>query len=520
MFLRRICQAIARCRATTYHPAYCPPRYRGRSFLPQVTLEFTEAFVRDKNIQYDDGQEKALGDLWDELLKRNPRIRLRPLYRGATGKAREGFEKFIHWVESRQPGVYKAPNFFAYFQIVGPSGTDFAGIAKRLRAEDRIFRRVNVLRPAGHPAVDTTNQPRYPNQHHLAPAPPVAAPGGIDAQAAWLRPGGDGAGVKFVDVERGWLLEHEDLPPTLNATSGGPSLIHGVNDPWFQDHGTPVLGIICAMDHTHGGNSVGGVGIAPRAEGYVSSWFEGYDDEWSELTDHAEAIRVATTHLTNLRFPNLPQGPSPPVGDVLLLEAQLEDPDDWAMNWPLDTDFAIADTIGLATAAGISVVEAGGNGDEAAHYFDTDAGTPPLFESGAILVSCAQIVQQRIVPMSYAPRGGRVDCFAWGFGINTSWADGGGETGLYVPTDGVPGFNGTSAAAAIVAGAAIVLQGIARQTAFGALTPAQMRAALSNPEWNTSPDAASPPHAIGCMPDLARLIAALDGGALHAPLPP
>src|SRR5262245_23406537 len=39
--------------------------------------------------------------------------------------------------------------------------------------------------------------------------PPLA--GGISMLEAWALPGADGAGVRFVDVEWGWLLSHEDL---------------------------------------------------------------------------------------------------------------------------------------------------------------------------------------------------------------------------------------------------------------------------------------------------------------------
>lgn len=528
VFLRKICQAIARCCAPTYQP----PKYPRRSFLPHVTVQFTDAFLQRTGIEYADDQEKRLGELWEELRKRNPRIRLRPLYRGATGEGRKRFEEFVRGVVRRNP-KYEPPNFFAFYRIVGPPGTDFAGIAKRLQAETGDVLRAEVLKPAVAPQVLTANQPRYPNQLHLQPAPPAVAPGGINAPAAWPRPGGNGAGIRFVDVERGWLLDHEDLPPNLNSPGPGPLLLHGANDAWSDYHGTAVLGILCAMDDTFvnavgGGNAVGGVGIAPRAEGYVSSWFEGYDElEGFELANHAEAIRVATVHLTTLRLGPIP---SPP-GDVLLLEAQLEDPANAAMRWPLDADPGIAAQVGLATAAGITVVEAGGNGDGAGNYLDTGAEPPALGDSGAILVSAAHIVAGEIVPMSYAPRGPRVNCFAWGFGLNTCWADGGGTNTLYTPAPSTPAFDGSSAAAAVVAGAAIVLQGMARHhrstpvpgeiplvTAETPLTPNQMRLALSHERWNTPPANASGtglPHPIGRMPDLARLIVALGADDLH-----
>ena len=44
------------------------------------------------------------------------------------------------------------------------------------------------------------------NQFYLNPSP-----GGIDAQTAWTKPGGTGAGIKVYDVEYEWNQYHEDL---------------------------------------------------------------------------------------------------------------------------------------------------------------------------------------------------------------------------------------------------------------------------------------------------------------------
>src|SRR5258706_272617 len=60
--------------------------------------------------------------------------------------------------------------------------------------------------PHGDPAVDPSDDPRFPDQGHLDPAPE-----GIDAEWAWGFSGGDGAGQSIVDLEQGWTLNHEDL---------------------------------------------------------------------------------------------------------------------------------------------------------------------------------------------------------------------------------------------------------------------------------------------------------------------
>jgi hypothetical protein len=85
-----------------------------------------------------------------------------------------------------------------------------------------------------------------------------AAPTGIDARWAWSMT--DGAGIRFVDLERGWTLNHEDL------AAADINILSGVNRD-FHGHGTAVLGEVLAVDNA----SLSGVGIAPGAKGSVVS---------------------------------------------------------------------------------------------------------------------------------------------------------------------------------------------------------------------------------------------------------
>ena len=329
----------------------------------------------------------------------------------------------------------------------------------------------------------------------------------------------------FVDVERGWDLDHPDLPDYFRQPD---ALLFGVNDPDWEarNHGTSALGVLCASEGPARPDS--GIGIAPYLErGWVSSWFEGYLGG-KELANYPLAIAAAALKLAlNRGGGNLPP-PDPPIGDVIVIQAQIEDLREPGHMLPLEAKKLNYDAIELATAAGIIVVEAGGNGDESSWCFDSELWPPsdpasdgwepanahplslslgnPRRNSGAILVSAATYGGGQITPYDWCPRGERIDCFAWAFGAYTCSSPDGYD----------PSWGGTSAATAIVAGAAMVLQGVARQThaTNRPLSPNQMRAALKKKDWNTWP---SPPHVdrIGYMPRLEVLASECEQGHLH-----
>jgi serine protease len=70
------------------------------------------------------------------------------------------------------------------------------------------------------------------------------------ARWAWTQPNGDGAGVGFIDVEQGWITNHEDL------IAKTPTIIFGDNrngvDGYKGDHGTAVLGVMAGVDNSVG----------------------------------------------------------------------------------------------------------------------------------------------------------------------------------------------------------------------------------------------------------------------------
>ena len=301
---------------------------------------------------------------------------------------------------------------------------------------------------------------------------------GIDARWAWTQADGEGAGVGFIDLERGWNLHHEDL------IAKAPALIfndnHNVGD--IGHHGTAVLGVVAGVD-----NDVGIVGVAPG----VSS--VRVVSRYHAPTDDHDRVAAAIGAAINVMDP----------GDVLLLEVDRD-------SLPIELDDGVFHAIRLASASGIIVVEAAGNGNT---NLDTlRAGDALLEDSGAIMVgSCRSDFphNRRIgsgggVGSNY---GSRINCFAWGEDITT--------TGFGYIDPAAPDnakytywFDGTSGAAAIIAGAALIVQGMYQATppAGGRLTPSQMRALLSDPATGTRQGDIALGQPIGVMPNLRAIL--------------
>jgi hypothetical protein len=170
--------------------------------------------------------------------------------------------------------------------------------------------------------VNPADHPRSARQDYRDPAPD-----GIDAEYAWGFAGGDGAGRAVIDLERGWTLSHEEIA-TQNA-----NLLRGVLLDTSRGHGASVLGELCAVDDT-----LGDVAIAPQIGAVTAVSFNG--------SSRANAITAAITDL-NVRG--------------LLLAAQV-----WLngtkLLGPIECYDAEYEAIRPATALGIVVVEAGGNG--------------------------------------------------------------------------------------------------------------------------------------------------------------
>ncbi len=307
-------------------------------------------------------------------------------------------------------------------------------------------------------------------QGYLGPAPH-----GIDAPAAWRR-GQRGAGVWFADVEGGWNDEHEDLPGDRIRHVGGTRF----RDPMWRAHGTAVLGEVVGRD-----NGKGVVGIAPDVERVFTSSIGG--------TTVANAIDVAAK---NLR-----------AGDVLLIELQGGGPRGRYV--PVEYWDDVFDAIKVATQRGVVVIEAAGNGgenlDHATYKRKFDRARR---DSGAIMVGAGGPPRGGYADrerLDFSNYGSRVDVQGWGRKVATlDYGDLQACSGADRHYTGE--FSGTSSASPIVAGAAVIVQGVAKSRGR-LLTPIQIRELLRT---TGTPQLGDTREQIGPRPDLERAITALE----------
>ena len=282
------------------------------------------------------------------------------------------------------------------------------------------------------------------------------APRGVGAWHAWQLTGGNGAGVKFIDVERGWTLDHDDL------IAKRVRRLHGRITDSHRWHGTAVLGVVCA-----GGLKTRCIGIAP---GVTSV---GVVAHCGSLPSAARAIVVATSRLG--------------FGDVLLVEGEI------GGRLPVETNRACFEAIRAATEAGIVVVEPAGNGG-----VDLDRVRGMARDSGAILVGAGSS-SRRHRRLPFSNHGRRVDCFAWGEMVYTAISDEHGATDEYTEA-----FHGTSSAAAIVAGVSLCVQGMALAAHGSPYSPHELRDIFKDPA-NGTRSIRPGKDRIGAMPDLGSI---------------
>jgi subtilisin family serine protease len=366
-----------------------------------------------------------------------------------------------------------------FYTVRPESGQNIDELIRSLEALPTVAEAYPLRGPCPPPNVVAVANPFAVRQGYINPAPQ-----GIDIFSAQGLPGGFGQDVRFIDIEQGWNLNHEDL---IDARV---QLLWGINTQ-YKGHGTAVLGEIAATD-----NGKGIVGIARDCQASVISQFDSFGNY-----NTAGAILAAVEHL------------SP--GDVLLLEAQVDQANRPGIYFPVEIEKPVRNAIAIAFNKGIIVIEAAGNGNNRDQGENLDAlivsgrgavldrNSHSFMESGAIIVGAAHYNEatNSFTKNDFSNFGNRIDCFAWGDNITTT---GDGEDGndkqAYIHN-----FGGTSGASPIIAGTAILIQAIQRALGGNPLLPEQMRDVLTNQDTGTLPENPTLDR-IGVIPDLRRIL--------------
>jgi len=444
--------------------------------LPNIVVKFYDnisfPYYEDSDVQEYFSKNKLFP--WRELHEKFPGIKVGKLFNSFKP---EEIKRIVDNIKESNP-TYHAPNFLSCVSIDYPEaayGNELLAMVNKSELVEYAY----IESDGGPTSNNAVSEPDLKEQGYLN-----RAPQGINAKYAWKKNGGKGQGtVQFIDIEQGWALDHKDLPQNI-------PLLYGINS-GFVSHGTAVLGIIFMQD-----DGSGGVGIAHKARPQLIS-------QIVEKTDDNGRVRKANVlndailkAIDQLKF-----------GDILLIEAQVSDEE---LIWPVETRRMTFDLIELATKKGIIVIEPAGNGDTSADpvgnnlddyknawenkVLDRTPTNGDFKDSGAIMVAAAsdRHGHSKVKSTNF---GNRIDCFAWGTNVFTTSdpAESPDPDRPYLPN-----FNSTSSAAAIIAGAAIVVQSLVEARGEPRLSPSQIREILSKNGTASGK--------IGVMPDLKKII--------------
>ncbi len=313
---------------------------------------------------------------------------------------------------------------------------------------------------------------------------PDSTSGGLNAQAAWAA-GIRGENVQVVDMEAGWNYDHEDLSIDQNGFVFKPQCTLNSSDPACPSaiaHGTSVAGIIASLDNGHGTT-----GFAPNVNFGIAG------------IPHPATLGGS---LLDLIDGDLGDGEMNP-GAIFLIETGVPGglgncSDSNQYGCVPTTAYPVNyNAVEYAIAAGITVVEGGGNGsvnlDDPSVYDSVEVNLSQNDVGSIIVGSSMGANHQKRIDTNF---GNRVNVYAWGDRIVTTgypytgspyiWQDTGGtnppntETNAYYTNM----FGGTSAAAAMIAGASALVQSYAKQQlghpATRYLMPLKMREILVN----------------------------------------
>ena len=414
---------------------------------------------------------------------------------------------------------------------------DVSVVYKVQAPPDRMPELADVLR--GHDAVEAayvTPAPRPANLNTMVAAPSappsatpdfepgqeylLAAPGGIDAHAAWNHASGGGGGrdVRIIDIEGAWRFAHEDHVDNLGGVIAG---IQQQQLNW-RNHGTAVIGEMIGNR-----NGFGVTGICPDANVRAIAAFGANWNPAAAIRKAADVLRPGDLILVELHQPGPRFNFAAPSGQDGFI----------AMEWWPHIYLAIR----YATQKGVIVVEAAGNGREDLDDVLYDANPAPPHgpfpawwsnpfrraanDSGAVVVGAGApppgthgrthgVDRSRL---DFSNFGSLVDAQGWGREVTTTgYGDlqGGPDEDRWYTEQ----FSGTSSASPIVVGALACLQGAMRASGMVPLNPMNARQILRSTGSPQQAGATSPvTERIGNRPDLSQMLAAVFGGGPQPP---
>jgi len=313
-------------------------------------------------------------------------------------------------------------------------------------------------------------------------------------------------GVGFAEMDVGWNLDHEAL-----RHIGRPRLFPvNMTEIPEDTHGTAVLGVV-----------VGSAKIQGIAQGAAVKALLFPARGWKNIAEQF------------LDFLDAEQNDALQFGDIVLIELEQEAGPGTPQGLPLEVQPAMFRAIELAVSRGIVVIEAAGNGtkhgsvrkgwnlDEIATggrhapaWSRTSTSGDAFPRSAAIMVSgCVPPFPARVgekyeadVRLNF---GSRVDCYGFGSAVVTS-GDNFPPPGYDIPVDHNDpsvwydcGFGMTSAAAAMVTGAALAIQRMAHEEMGRALSPSELRNVLRDPRCGASVRRNG--QHVGIVPHLAKI---------------
>lgn len=315
-------------------------------------------------------------------------------------------------------------------------------------------------------------------------------------------PGGNGENAVLGVYEKSWRLHH---PEFANRTFIRIEQTSDVGDWADPNHATKTLGVLLSQAQ---GPPVSDphstcTGLVPAAQvTLVSCQSQRYADPYP----NPETLRLAVENL--------------PGGSVLVIEVEFSDD-----GTPLESDNEFWDCIREATDKGIIVVEAAGN--RAAYWEANNTSrdhnsSAKRYDSGAILVGAAQPSASGIVRHDTSRFGPQIRCYAQGHQVRTTSFSEVLVNSSYELIPAYACYSQTSAATAVLAGCAALLQSVLLAHGKPPLSPWRLRELLSTsprtqperhpdwPEyfrasvfpWHRELRGAYP----GCIPDLSHII--------------